>query len=96
MEKLWLTNGRKCAGTGKYVERVIILSEDGSETITPLDLPEKFHALPEPKPPSSRLDLELPDKGRTPDDSAVSEFEKNLILQALTKTGWVKNKPRNF
>jgi DNA-binding NtrC family response regulator len=25
-------------------------------------------------------------------DSAVSEFEKTLILQALNKTGWVKNK----
>ena len=35
--------------------------------------------------------LEIPEEGISL-DSAVNEFERNLILQALIKTGWVKNK----
>jgi len=68
------------------IERVVILVDH--DVIAAQDLPEKFHLLPEPEPAQV---LEIPEEGISL-DSAVNEFERNLILQALIKTGWVKNK----
>jgi len=79
----WPGNVRELENT---VERVVILIDH--DIITPQDLPEKFHSLPQTEPPTL---LEIPEEGISL-DSAVNEFEKNLILQALIKTGWVKNK----
>jgi DNA-binding NtrC family response regulator len=79
----WPGNVRELENT---VERVVILVDH--DIITPQDLPEKFHSLPQPEPSTV---LEIPEEGISL-DSAVNEFEKNLILQALIKTGWVKNK----
>ncbi len=79
----WPGNVRELENT---IERVVILIDH--DLITPQDLPEKFHSIPQPEPPTL---LEIPEEGISL-DSAVNEFEKNLILQALIKTGWVKNK----
>jgi DNA-binding NtrC family response regulator len=79
----WPGNVRELENT---IERVVILIDH--DLITPVDLPEKFHSLPQPEPPKT---LEIPEEGISL-DTAVNEFEKNLILQALVKTGWVKNK----
>ena len=79
----WPGNVRELENT---IERVVILIDH--DIITPQDLPEKFHTLPQSEPPTL---LEIPEEGISL-DSAVNEFERNLILQALIKTGWVKNK----
>jgi two-component system response regulator PilR (NtrC family) len=79
----WPGNVRELENT---VERVVILVDQ--DIITPQELPEKFHALPEPEPSQK---MEIPEEGISL-DTAVNEFERNLILQALMKTGWVKNK----
>jgi DNA-binding NtrC family response regulator len=81
----WPGNVRELENT---VERVVILSDAEAEMIKVADLPEKFQSLqPAPHP----QDPQIPEQGMSLDD-AVNEFEKKLILQALTKTGWVKNK----
>jgi DNA-binding NtrC family response regulator len=79
----WPGNVRELENT---IERVIILMDH--DIIDPQDLPERFHALPQPEPPQV---LEIPEEGISL-DTAVNEYERNLILQALIKTGWVKNK----
>jgi len=79
----WPGNVRELENT---IERVVILMDH--DVITAPDLPEKFHSLPQPEPPQA---LEIPEEGISL-DTAVNEFERNLILQALMKTGWVKNK----
>jgi len=87
MERLmqydWPGNVRELENT---IERLVILVDH--DVITPADLPEKFHPLPQPEPPKMP---EIPEEGISL-DTAVNEFERNLILQALVKTGWVKNK----
>jgi len=64
---------------------VILSSQD---ILTVDDLPEKFQSLGEA---NQGVSMGIPEEGISL-DSAVSEFEKTLILQALNKTGWVKNK----
>lgn len=68
------------------IERMIILTNN--EILTVEDLPEKFHSLSpgEPSPP-----VDISNEGISL-DSAVSDYERKLILEALNKTGWVKNK----
>jgi DNA-binding NtrC family response regulator len=69
------------------VERIVVL-KDG-ETLVPEDLPPKMRILegkdglrPEEAPADAGIDFH----------TAVSEFEKSLILKALEKTSWVKNR----
>lgn len=68
------------------IERLVVLNE--GEAIFPEDLPEKL-----------RTEGGQQTRPRVPVDSegisfntAVSEFEKALIISALEKTNWVKNK----
>ena len=68
------------------IERLVVLHE--RESILPEDLPEKIRT--ESHQTAQR-------KGRVSGDgisfnTAVSEFEKALIISALEKTNWVKNK----
>jgi DNA-binding NtrC family response regulator len=79
----WPGNVRELENT---IERLVILVDH--DVIAAQDLPEKFHLLAEAEPAQV---LEIPEEGISL-DSAVNEFERNLILQALVKTGWVKNK----
>jgi DNA-binding NtrC family response regulator len=83
MEYGWPGNVRELEN---MIERIIILSDH--EMIALQDLPEKIQVLPETDHPRH---FEIPDGGVSL-ETAVSEFEKQLILQALNKTGWVKNK----
>jgi len=68
------------------IERLVILKGEG--TIEKEDLPENFLA-------SEWTDMipfvDIPDNGIS-FNTAVSEFERELILRALNKTNWVKNR----
>lgn len=68
------------------IERIVVLKED--DTIVVQDLPEKIRlgAAGAAKP---KMDL---DGEGISFNTAVSEFEKALILSALEKADWVKNK----
>jgi len=68
------------------IERITILTNN--EVIALSDLPERIQTIP---PQNQIPPLDIPDEGIFL-DTAVSEFERKLILQALNKTGWVKNK----
>ena len=68
------------------IERVVILTNN--DTITVQDLPEKIQTLSRE---DQQLLFEIPEEGISL-DHAINEFEKKLILQALDKTGWIKNK----
>ena len=77
------------------LERLVILADD--DLILPQDLPPKFTGLP-PQPeaaasalaPNQGLAPALPEEGLD-FNTAVDDFERGLILQALERTGWVKN-----
>ncbi len=67
------------------IERLVVLHE--GEQILPEDLPEKIRV--ESSRDAQRKDL----SGQGISfNTAVSEFEKALIISALDKTNWVKNK----
>ena len=83
MQYHWPGNVRELENV---IERVVILSN--KEIITVEDLPEKFQS---PQETGHMVPEGIPEEGISL-DTAVSEFEKALILQALNKTGWVKNK----
>jgi transcriptional regulator with PAS, ATPase and Fis domain len=68
------------------IERIVVLKED--DTLVPEDLPEKLRQEAG-KAPKPRVDL---DGEGISFNTAVSEFEKALILSALEKADWVKNK----
>jgi len=67
------------------IERLIVLHE--REQILPEDLPEKIRI--ESGRAARRKDV---DGGGISFNTAVSEFEKALIISALDKTNWVKNR----
>jgi sigma-54 specific flagellar transcriptional regulator A len=68
------------------MERLVVLNERGE--IRPEDLPAKMRntaaVLPAPR-------MDVGDEGLD-FNAAVTEFEKTLILRALDKSNWVKNK----
>ncbi len=68
------------------VERLVILSSDAGIGID--DLPESIRESEEKK---HTFALTIPDEG-IPFSAAVDEYERQLILQALDKTNWVKKK----
>jgi len=67
------------------MERLVILTE--GETIDLVDLPEEIAGARKTK---ATTPLEIHLEGGSLSD-AVEEFERQLIIQALDKTGWVKN-----
>jgi transcriptional regulator with GAF, ATPase, and Fis domain len=84
----WAGNVRELKN---LVERMIVLK--GTGTITRRDLPIN----PAGGPPGGALTAEAPAAIEITEEgiclnSAVTEFEKALILQSLEKTKWVKNK----
>jgi len=76
------------------LERLVILADD--DLILPQDLPAKFAGLPPQSEAAAAAGAEpglapvLPEEGLD-FNTAVDEFERRLILQALERTGWVKN-----
>jgi sigma-54 dependent transcriptional regulator, flagellar regulatory protein len=83
MNYFWPGNVRELKN---IAERIVILKEAGD--ISPQDLPKN---LKEGKPLAPRQNVEISGDGIYL-STAVSEFEKSLILQSLEKTEWVKNK----
>jgi DNA-binding NtrC family response regulator len=69
------------------IERMIILCE--SDYLTMEDLPEKIGTRP--APPVQTIRGAIPEGGLSL-NHAVNEYEKQLILHALEKAGWVKNR----
>jgi len=68
------------------VERMVVLKGEGKLTVA--DLPGELKKIQQHEPTST---IEISDEGICL-NSAVTEFEKALILQSLEKTKWVKNK----
>jgi DNA-binding NtrC family response regulator len=68
------------------VERMVVLKGEGKLTVA--DLPVELKKVHQYEPTST---IEISDEGICL-NSAVTEFEKALILQSLEKTKWVKNK----
>jgi len=68
------------------IERLVVLNE--SEAIFPDDLPEKLRTEGGQQ---TRRKVPVDSEGIS-FNTAVSEFEKALIISALEKTNWVKNK----
>ncbi|MBL0715586.1 MAG: sigma-54-dependent Fis family transcriptional regulator [Desulfosarcina sp.] len=69
------------------MERLVVLKEDGIIDVD--DLPAKLRSRT--GAPAARTGMAISDDGINL-NSAVTEFEKALILQSLEKTKWVKNK----
>ncbi|MFO7708623.1 MAG: sigma-54 dependent transcriptional regulator [Desulfobacterales bacterium] len=70
------------------IERIVVLKE--SDCLLPEELPPKM--VRETDPAHIRPMAEPASGGELPFHTAVSEFEKALILRALEKTHWVKNR----
>jgi len=68
------------------IERMAILTD--SDHLTLEDIPS---FLLDATPRSTRQDLDIPEEG-IDFNQFVSDFEDHLLLQALEKTDWVKNK----
>ncbi len=83
MEYDWPGNVRELENT---IERMVILTNNKILSIE--DLPEKVISQ---IPKEFFEEIEVLEKGISLED-AVNEFEKRLIIQALNKTGWIKNK----
>jgi DNA-binding NtrC family response regulator len=67
------------------MERMVILSE--GEVLDVKDLPDHFHHTPQD---IGRFNAGIP-AGGLPLQKLVSDFERQLIIQALNQAGWVKN-----
>ncbi len=71
------------------IERMVILAT--GERLTAEDVPEYIRGKIDKIRFDGFYDLEIPEEGiNLP--ALVSEFEKRLILKALDKTGWIKNR----
>ncbi len=83
----WYGNVRELKN---LIERIVVLKEgDTGDTLGAEDLPEKVRVSDTPA--GRRGDAPGGEKGIS-FQTAVSEFEKALILSALEKTHWVKNR----
>jgi len=72
------------------IERLVVLSE--SAEITPKDLPKKLTTI---KQPEILPEMGAPGEG-VDFNTAVTKYEKTLIINALEKTNWIKNKAADF
>jgi len=72
------------------IERLVVLSE--SAEITPKDLPKKLTTI---KQPEILPEIDASGEGVN-FNTAVTKYEKILIINALEKTNWVKNKAADF
>jgi len=86
LQYTWRGNVRELEN---LVERVIILA-NGDE-IGLEDIPESISTIGQARTIKS-LEVTIPPEGGIPFDHAVEEYEKKLILQALSETDWVTTK----
>lgn len=84
MHYAWPGNVRELSN---LIERLIVLKADGM--VQAVDLPEKINKNRIKSPSLQHTNVTLDGICL---NTAVSEFEKNLIYQSLEKTNWVKNK----
>ncbi|HOJ15320.1 MAG TPA: helix-turn-helix domain-containing protein, partial [Deltaproteobacteria bacterium] len=70
------------------VERMVVLCD--SDTIDVADLPDKISAGPAEASPLAPF-ISLPEEGIDL-STAVNEFERSIIIQALNRSNWVKNR----
>ncbi|MBN2124833.1 MAG: sigma-54-dependent Fis family transcriptional regulator [Deltaproteobacteria bacterium] len=68
------------------IERMVILAD--GDYLTEDDLPDK---IGQEKAPEEMLQTLIPDEGFSLTD-AINDYERKLIINALEKTGWVKNR----
>jgi DNA-binding NtrC family response regulator len=87
MEYPWPGNVRELEN---IMERLVILK--GKGIIEKEDVPEKLSGA---AGRDSLYSVDIPDSGIS-FNMAVGEFEKELILRALKKTNWVKNRAAKF
>lgn len=87
MNRTWPGNVRELKN---LIERLVVLNEGGK--ILPEDLPDKFKAGANEK---ILPDIDVPEEGIS-FNTAVTEYEKALIIKALEKTNWIKNKAADF
>lgn len=89
MRHTWPGNVRELAN---MLERLVVLKGEGE--IQEEDLPPKLRAAKSELEDDLNLPVACPEFGTEGIclNTAVSEFEKNLIYQSLEKTDWVKNK----
>jgi len=87
MQHSWPGNVRELAN---MLERLVVLKGEGEIEVS--DLPPKIRD--NGAQPTGMMDLSTPELSGEGIclNTAVSEFEKNLIYQSLEKTDWVKNK----
>lgn len=88
MNYKWPGNVRELENT---VERLVVLR--GSQTVRMSDLPDKFLKVSDSIFKNSTL--HIPESGISL-KNAVNDFENTLILKALEKTGWNKNRAANL
>lgn len=87
MDYLWPGNVRELEN---MVERVVVLKRQGVATLS--DLPEKFIGVKEPGGAPEKSARKGSQESGVSLRKAVTEYERNLIKEALEKTGWNKNK----
>ncbi len=83
MDYPWPGNVRELKN---LIERLVVLNENGE--ILHQDLPEKIKSGKDRK---TLLEIDVPGEGIN-FNTAVTEYEKALIIKALEKTNWIKNK----
>lgn len=84
MNHPWYGNVRELRN---LIERIVVLKD--ADTLMADDLPEKVRTG---EAPGHRRGDAAGDEGGISFQTAVSEFEKALILSALEKSNWVKNR----
>ncbi len=89
MQYAWPGNVRELAN---MLERLVVLKADGEIQVD--DLPAKLRLDSIDESDDATFAVSCPELGTEGIclNTAVSEFEKNLIYQSLEKTDWVKNK----
>lgn len=88
MQHNWPGNVRELAN---MLERLVVIKGEGEIQVSDLPVKMRLEGGMEPKYATAAICPELSPEGICL-NTAVSEFEKNLIYQSLEQTDWVKNK----